>query len=185
METAAALTHRLEAAFRRIERERMAGVPILNPALTVEAVGMRPFGDDWLSVLVTPWFMNAVILPAAESGAAWAAATPGGTIRRTLPAGGFDFIVGEEEGIGRFAMCSLFSPMDDFADVATAAATAAAAIEALLAAAADDPDASAWQALHSPRATAEAPSAAAAPDDGPPPAPTRRALLGLSREARP
>jgi len=185
MEAAAALTQRLEVAFRRIERERMAGVPILNPALRVEAVGIRPFDGDWLSVLVTPWFMNAVILPGDGSAAAWAAAMPGGTIRRTFPAGTFDFLVGEEDGLGRFAMCSLFSPMDEFADAATAAATALAALEALLAPADDEPDAADWQALQSPRAIAEAPSAAAGPDDGPPPAPTRRALLGLSRETRP
>lgn len=183
METAEVLTHRLEAAFRRIERERMAGVPILNPALRVEAVGMRPFGGDWLAVLVTPWFMNVVILPGDGSAAAWAAVTPGGTIRRTFPAGTFDFLVGEEDGLGRFAMCSLFSPMDDFADAATAAATALAAIEALLAPAADDLDAADWQALRSPPAPPEAPPAG--DDTELPSAPTRRALLGLSREARP
>jgi hypothetical protein len=39
---------RLEAIFRAIAGSRMAGVAILNPALEVEAVGFRRWGNEWV-----------------------------------------------------------------------------------------------------------------------------------------
>lgn len=44
----------VEAAFRRIDAERMADLPFRNPALRVEAVGFRMHDGQWLGVLVTP-----------------------------------------------------------------------------------------------------------------------------------
>ncbi|KAB2865210.1 MAG: [NiFe]-hydrogenase assembly chaperone HybE, partial [Bauldia sp.] len=116
VDPAAALARRLEAVFRRIERERMADVPILNPALKVEVVGMRPWAGDWLCVLVTPWSMNLMLLPGDSGEGGWRAQAVGSSTRLAFPAGGFDFIVGAEPGIGCFAMCSLFSPMDGFGE---------------------------------------------------------------------
>ena len=52
----------LEAAFARIEREQMAGVPILNPALRVQAVDFTRWQGQWLGALVTPWFLNLVLV---------------------------------------------------------------------------------------------------------------------------
>ena len=48
--------------FSRIQAERMADVPLLNPALTVETVGFRLWQDSWLGVLITPWSMNLLAL---------------------------------------------------------------------------------------------------------------------------
>ena len=36
---------------------------MVNPALAVEAVGFRPWGEHWLGILITPWFMNLVLMP--------------------------------------------------------------------------------------------------------------------------
>lgn len=121
----------LEAAFRRIERERMAGLPFLNPRLAVEAVGFRPWERTSLGVLVTPWSMNLMLLPV--EGEQWADHRPGeqGLVR--FPSGSHEFILGEEAGIGRYRMCSLFSPVLEFPDQAAAVATARAALEQLLA----------------------------------------------------
>ncbi|MHB1104593.1 MAG: [NiFe]-hydrogenase assembly chaperone HybE, partial [Devosia sp.] len=41
MNTPEAIAGDLESVFQRIERTAMAGVPILNPALSVKAVGLR------------------------------------------------------------------------------------------------------------------------------------------------
>ena len=60
---AAYLTRKLEAVFSMIERERMGDIPILNRALSVAAIGMRPFGEAWVCALVTPWFINLMLLP--------------------------------------------------------------------------------------------------------------------------
>ena len=61
----------LERAFEVVRRERMHGMPMLNRALAVEAVGFRPWREHWLGILITPWFMNVVLMPRVS--AAWQA----------------------------------------------------------------------------------------------------------------
>lgn len=121
----------LETAFARIRVERMADVPILNDALRVEAVGFTAWREEALGVLVTPWFMNLMLVPAEP--AAWCGQRPGEKSIVSLPGGDFEFIAAFEEGVGDYRMCSLFSPVFEFADHDTAAATAAAVMERLLA----------------------------------------------------
>jgi [NiFe] hydrogenase assembly HybE family chaperone len=127
---AAAMSERLEACYAEVERQRMEGVPILNCALDVKAVGMRDWNGYWLCILVTPWFMNIMLLPC--DAAQEIQRIPTGTKRHfAFPAGKFEFIHGEEAAIGSFWMCSLFSPMFEFGDQETAEATAMAALQAL------------------------------------------------------
>ena len=57
---------------RSVLRERMAGVPILNPALSVQTVDFSPWRGHWLGALVTPWFINLVVMPLDP--AAWRSA---------------------------------------------------------------------------------------------------------------
>jgi len=119
----------LEAAFRRILAETMADVPILNPALQVEAVGFARHGDHWLGILITPWFMNLVLVPgAAES---WQSVAPGLRLFRKFPSGDFAFLGSNEPEVGEFQSCSLFSPMGQFADQAGAREVALAALAVL------------------------------------------------------
>jgi len=120
----------LERVFRDIHAIRMQGLPILNGALEVEAVGFRPWCGHWLGVLVTPWFMNVMLLPGQE--APWPGIAPGGNWDWELPSGGYSFIVGREATLGDYHMCSLFSPVFEMPDPATARLTALAALEALL-----------------------------------------------------
>jgi [NiFe] hydrogenase assembly HybE family chaperone len=128
-ETAATLTRKLEAVFGAVQRERMDGIPILNPKLAVAAIGMRASSAGWLCVLVTPWFINGVLLPATEADAkAWAALPIGTKIEQTLPSGVYEFICGAEEALGPYRICSLFSPVLQFEDQDAALATAEAAI---------------------------------------------------------
>ena len=119
----------LEAAFQRVWREQMQDMPMVNPALTVEALGFRPWREHWLGVLVTPWFMNLVLMPREPAG--WHAIAAGETRHHVFPAGVFEFIGSRDAALGDFQACSLFSPMFDFADHAGARATALAALEAL------------------------------------------------------
>ncbi len=129
---AGALAQALEAAFGKIERERMGDVPILNPALKVAALGMRTFGGVWFATVVTPWFINVIALPASVADAeAWSRVTTGEKVFRQLPAGAFEFICGSEDGIGPYQMCSLFSPVLEFENQEAAIATAEAAMNAL------------------------------------------------------
>jgi [NiFe] hydrogenase assembly HybE family chaperone len=124
---------RLEAAFRRVALTRMHDIPILNPALGVEAIGLRRWrpgsveaetldGPFWLGILLTPWFMNLLLLPAGAE--ALPAVPPGGEIILSLPGGDLPFMAGREDGIGEYRLCSLFSPVLQFADQDSARATA-------------------------------------------------------------
>jgi [NiFe] hydrogenase assembly HybE family chaperone len=78
-------------------------------------------------VLVTPWFINIVVLPGEGT-----ASHTGDTIYHDLPAGRFPFIVGEEEGLGQIHSCSLFSPVFEFTDHAVAIETAKVALAEIM-----------------------------------------------------
>jgi [NiFe] hydrogenase assembly HybE family chaperone len=129
----------LEAAFRRIETERMAGVAVLNPALHVQALGFARWRGQWLGVLITPWFMNLVLVPGREEG--WQSVADGARIFRRFPAGDYAFLGGSEPELGEYQTCALFSPMDRFVDQDSACAVAQAALPLLYAAPADPPPA--------------------------------------------
>jgi [NiFe] hydrogenase assembly HybE family chaperone len=119
---------RLQAAFGAIHRERMDGVPILNAALEVRVIGMRAWQGHWLGALVTPWFMNLVVLPGEG---AWRKASDRDSVWYAFPSGRFEFIAGSEPGLGEYHACSLFSPVLEFADQETAVETARMALESL------------------------------------------------------
>jgi len=131
-QVATGLAANLEAVFRKIEQERMLDVPILNPLLHVACIGMRRSGACWLSVLVTPWFINVMLLPGSEAEAgAWNRMAPGAKVKREFPSGLFEFICGAEEGIGPYQTCSLFSPVLEFENQEAAIAAAEAALGAI------------------------------------------------------
>ncbi len=127
---------RLVAAFEQIARTRMAGVPVLNAALAVEAVGFAPQADaagerGVLGVLIAPWFMNLIWLPAAAADATDGSQRVGETRLHVLADQRLEFIGAHEPTVGAYALCSLFSPMFEFVDQAAARATAQAVLAAL------------------------------------------------------
>jgi [NiFe] hydrogenase assembly HybE family chaperone len=129
----------LEATFRQIAATRMAGVGLLNPALEVEAIGFRPLGDDWLGVLITPWFMNLICMPGA---AADGEAPSSGTRQdMDLPSGSYEFLTAHEDELGPYLTSSLFSPMSDFTDMDQARQVATEALAELFTPAASPPPA--------------------------------------------
>jgi [NiFe] hydrogenase assembly HybE family chaperone len=119
----------LQQAFRSVLEEQMRDMPMLNPALGVEAVGFRPWSDHWLGILVTPWFMNLVLMPRVT--AKWQAIRERESRHHVFPAGVFEFIGGRDAALGDYQACSLFSPMFEFADQRQAHDTAVAALAAL------------------------------------------------------
>jgi [NiFe] hydrogenase assembly HybE family chaperone len=119
----------LESQFRRIQREQVQG-PLLNPALDVEAVGFREWSGFCLGVLITPWFMNLMLLP--PEGDSWKEMRVGDKQSHQMPFGPYEFILCEEDRIGRYQTCSLFSPVFEFNDQAAAVATAEAVVDALM-----------------------------------------------------
>lgn len=121
----AAQTAVLVRVFRVIGDTRMQGVPVLHPDLAVEALGFEPYTDTdgaqaALGILITPWFMNLIWLPLQGQGA-----MPTGQVcARTFGGECFEFIGAHEATFGVYEMCSLFSPMFEFSDQASARATA-------------------------------------------------------------
>lgn len=119
----------LEGAFRTILRRQMQDLPVVNPALSVQAVGFRAWSDHWLGILITPWFMNLVLMPRVA--AKWQPIGERETRHHVFPAGVFEFIGGRAPALGHYQACSLFSPMFEFADQQAAHDTAVAALDAL------------------------------------------------------
>lgn len=118
------VTEKLEALYTHVEKERMKGIPIINPRLKVKAVGIQEWGGYWFGVMLTPWFMNLLLLPKDESQCDWKGEPVGSKIFKQFPAGRFEFIVSHETALGRFLMSSLFSPVLEFGDQETAEMTA-------------------------------------------------------------
>jgi [NiFe] hydrogenase assembly HybE family chaperone len=133
MSDLASRTQALEALFADIARTRMAGVPVLNAALQVEALGFEAaVGEDdapaAVGVLLTPWFMNLVWLPLQREDVP---ARVGLHRERAVGDTCFEFIAAHEDRIGSFEACSLMSPVFEFTDHAQARATALAVLAEL------------------------------------------------------
>ncbi|PWR22873.1 [NiFe]-hydrogenase assembly chaperone HybE [Zavarzinia aquatilis] len=129
---ARALAPRIEETFRAIAAKDMAGVPVVNDKLGVKAVGFREWQGQALGVLVTPWFMNLVLLPLDSA----AEAPVVGTKRLVeFPSGRYEFVQGFDARLGPWEGCSLFSPMFEFPSMVDAVDVAAAVMTALF-----DPD---------------------------------------------
>jgi len=127
----------VETVFTRIAQTRMADVPILNPALRVEAIDFQRWQGHWLGIVVTPWCMNLMLVPGSSDG--WQSV--GVNQRRFVkfPAGDFAFLGGQEDDLDEYQSCSLFSPMSQFATQQDAVMTARASLVGLLAPAAPKP----------------------------------------------
>ena len=120
----------VETAFFRIQQTSMADVPILNPALSVEAIDFQRWQGHWLGMVVTPWCMSLLLIPGSTDN--WVSA--GQNKRRFVkfPAGDFAFLGGNETELGEYQSCSLFSPMNKFSTQLEATMTARASMLGLL-----------------------------------------------------
>jgi [NiFe] hydrogenase assembly HybE family chaperone len=117
----------LANAYRRAAL-KVKGLPVYNPTLAVEAVGFRLHEGRHVGVMVTPWFMNLVVLPSAGDVAAWA---EGGEVRLVFPSGSYDFTVSRLNDVGLIGACSLFSTMSEFTDHEAAQVAAKSVADAL------------------------------------------------------
>ncbi|MBS4095903.1 MAG: [NiFe]-hydrogenase assembly chaperone HybE [Sulfuricella sp.] len=120
----------LEALFRRVHTNEMAGMPVLNPALKVEALEFQRCSYGWLGILITPWFMNLILLPATAT--AWVSLAPGKQRSLIFPSGDYIFTLDHGVELGEFLSCQLFSPMYHFPDQETARTAAQAALAAVV-----------------------------------------------------
>ncbi len=102
----------IESVFERIFRENMQGIPIVNPAIRVEALGFQEYQGRLLGIIITPWLMNLVLLPAAEDD--WSELELGDKQWHKIGPRQYKFLANDIEGIGICQTHSLYSPMREF-----------------------------------------------------------------------
>jgi [NiFe] hydrogenase assembly HybE family chaperone len=107
----------LQEHFEEIRVTHMRGLPILNPHMAVEVVAVRDFGEHRMCVLITPWFMNLVLLPGNEE---WSGVEQGESVSIELPRESLDFMVSHDDAIATFLSVVLFRTVTDFPDQDTA-----------------------------------------------------------------
>ena len=107
----------------------MRGLPILNTALDVAAVGFRDFEEHAVGVLITPWFMNLMLLPGT---AQWSDLPQGSAASVEFPGSAIEFNVSHDEETGTLLSAALFSSVADFPDQETAAAVASEVLRRLM-----------------------------------------------------
>ena len=110
------------SGFERIRRERMQGLDLLNPRLNVHVLPFRRTGCHWIGIVVTPWSVAAVI--ACGDLNRWRRLPAGKTFDISLAGGDFTFLSVRDTVLGEYLMCSLKSPVHEFADQAAADAFA-------------------------------------------------------------
>lgn len=127
----------LSALYQHIAATRMQGIPLLNLAVQVEAVGFELVQADasdaeapaaGAGVLVTPWFMNLVWLPLRPLDLS---RQVGCKVPRYVGCECFEFIGAHEDGFGSYEACSLFSPVFEFENHKSAVVTAKTVLEML------------------------------------------------------
>jgi [NiFe] hydrogenase assembly HybE family chaperone len=118
------------AAFERIHREQMAGLPLLNNELIVAVSGFQDVQGRLGGVVVTPWMMSLLLFPGADD--RWEALSLGAKESLTLPGGTYRCMQNVIDGLGPVMMCSVHSPMHAFPNQASALAEASAFIERAL-----------------------------------------------------
>lgn len=115
----------LEAHFRQLDQ------PLINPALSVEAIGFVRYEGDWLGVVVTPWFLNLYLL--SGGGRLWGDIPAGQRRYLELPCGVLQFIADDDPEIGPYQYCPLIAPVSAVADMSTARQAALDALRSVFA----------------------------------------------------
>jgi [NiFe] hydrogenase assembly HybE family chaperone len=129
----------------------MHDLPFVNAALGVEAIGFARYQGDWLGVVITPWFLNLLLV--SGGGQLWGDIPAGERRYLSLPCGTLQFIADDDPDIGPYQYCPLIAPVTDLADMAQARIVAADALQ-----------------------TVFGPPAGASPPEAPPPAEDRPAV---------
>ena len=121
---------RVTMVFERIHREQMAGLPLLNNALKVATIEFQLFGGRVIGIVSTPWMMSLLMLPGADD--RWQSLAMGEKQSHDFPGGTYRFLVNVLDGLGVCQMHSIYSPMRDFPNQASAVAAAGDFLDRLM-----------------------------------------------------
>ena len=108
---------RLVDYYQAVYEERFRDLPIVNATLRVEAVGFRRLAEHEFGALITPWFINLVLLPGTDR---WNDRPQGSVCTIELPGGKVDFTVSHDEQLGTTLSAAMFGTVTEFPDQAMA-----------------------------------------------------------------
>jgi len=125
---------RLKNHYQYVYTHKMNDIPIVNNKLKVEVVGFVDWGHGKKSsaevgVLITPWFMNIVLLPKKDM---QQEVRVGKSVNILFPDGEYSFLTQQDSEFGVYLTCSLFSPMFEFNTQEQARDTAEAVMQQLM-----------------------------------------------------
>lgn len=126
---------KLVSRFKQIGDEHIRGLPIYHRPLQVEAVDFQIWAQGWIGVLITPWFMNVMLLPRDKEQRQ--SLVLGQKHMQKFPSGEQEFVVGGDAELGSYLFRSLASPMMHFPSQKDARQAARAALQRLMAPPAD------------------------------------------------
>ncbi len=129
----------LEAHYRHVWETRMHDLPFVNTALSVEAIGFQRLDGDWLGVVITPWFLNLLLV--SGGGELWGDIPAGERRYLSLPCGTMQFIADDDPDIGPYQYCPLIAPVSNLPDMAMARHVAVDAIKTVFSVPATVPEA--------------------------------------------
>jgi [NiFe] hydrogenase assembly HybE family chaperone len=104
----------LLATYRDKVQPKMCGLPMYNANLRTEAVGFERRDGRLSGVLLTPWFMNLLLLPNESD--EWLKLPPGKTFEVDFPSGCQRCLLSAPEGIVPHLSLPLFTTVQDFPD---------------------------------------------------------------------
>ncbi len=107
----------LVSRFETVYQKEMKNLPFVNHNIRVEAVGFRHQDDGLLGVLITPWFINLVLLPESID---VAECEEGSKSIIEFPSGEIEFTQCTDQQIGAYRSAALFRSVADFPDHAVA-----------------------------------------------------------------
>ena len=105
---------KLLATYRDKVQPQMCGLPMYNANLQTEAIGFEWREGRLSGVLLTPWFMNLVLLPNESD--EWLKLPPGKTFEVDFPSGSQRCMLSAPEGIVPHLSLPLFTTVQDFTD---------------------------------------------------------------------
>ncbi len=105
---------RLGGVFENIHANEMAGLPLLNPKIDVEALEFQEFEGRTIGIIITPWLMSLIMLPSEQLGDDWTKYEIGHQHIHTFPSGDYKFLANHFDGIGVCQLHAIHSPMSGF-----------------------------------------------------------------------
>ena len=121
---------KLESCFQVVLTENMQGINILNHELHVEAVEFQEWQGRTLGMVITPWFVNLIMLPNAEDD--WHLQDLGQKQTYLFPSKDLEMMVNEIDNFGFVRSYSLYSPCKDLPNQESARIAAAMFLRDLL-----------------------------------------------------